>query len=105
MKPLIWGIPEAEYFSRQDWTTQIALNRRGKFRFSRKRIERWYRSSRPFAKRLGDATKAVQGGLQALHHFGGDLVRRRQQVGIIEGVVLEPENIEIDLVAAEQGRQ
>src|SRR5882724_7017579 len=23
IKPLIWGIPEEEYFSRQDWTTQI----------------------------------------------------------------------------------
>jgi hypothetical protein len=26
MKPLIWGDQKAEYFSRQDWTTQIALN-------------------------------------------------------------------------------
>jgi hypothetical protein len=36
MKQLIWGIPEAEYFSRQIWTTQITLRLLGKFRFWRR---------------------------------------------------------------------
>jgi hypothetical protein len=35
-KPLIWGYYEAEYFSGEDWTTQIALNGLRKFVFSRK---------------------------------------------------------------------
>jgi hypothetical protein len=33
---VIWAIRKAEYFSRQDWTTQINLNRQRKFVFSRK---------------------------------------------------------------------
>jgi hypothetical protein len=33
MKQLIWGIPEAIYFSRQVWTTQITLRLLGKISF------------------------------------------------------------------------
>jgi hypothetical protein len=33
---VIWGIRKAEYFLRQDWTTQIRLNRRGKSAFWRR---------------------------------------------------------------------
>jgi hypothetical protein len=31
MMLLIWGFDKAEYFSRNDWTTQISLNRLTKF--------------------------------------------------------------------------
>src|SRR2546430_8156313 len=34
-KPLIWGRHKAKYFSRRDWTTQIALNHLTKSRFTR----------------------------------------------------------------------
>src|SRR6266446_3040917 len=35
-----------------------------------------------------DFAEAVERGFQVLDDFGGDLVRRRQQVGIVERVVL-----------------
>ena len=33
--PLIWGQRKAEYFSLEDWTTQISLIRLAKFDFAR----------------------------------------------------------------------
>src|SRR6266478_3934628 len=35
-KPLIWGPGKAKSFSRQDWTTQISLNRLAKLGFTRR---------------------------------------------------------------------
>jgi len=47
-------------------------------------------------------TEAVECGLQVFDDFGGDLIGRRQQVGVVERVVLEPEDVEIDLVAGDK---
>jgi hypothetical protein len=35
---LIWGLGEAKYFLKQDWTGQISLNCFNKFRYARKRL-------------------------------------------------------------------
>jgi hypothetical protein len=40
--------------------------------------------------------------LQILHDFGGNLVRRRQSVHVVEALVLEPEDVHVELVALEQ---
>ncbi|HEY1430321.1 MAG TPA: hypothetical protein VGF39_01605 [Stellaceae bacterium] len=45
-----------------------------------------------------DLAEAVERRFQILDDFGRDLVGRRQQVGIVERVVLEPENVKIDPV-------
>jgi len=49
-----------------------------------------------------DFAEAVECGFQVLDDFGGDLVRRRQKVRIVERIVLEPENVEIDLVTGDE---
>src|SRR6266566_7672693 len=47
-----------------------------------------------------DFAEAVERRLQILDDFGGNLVRRRQEVGVVERVVLEPGDVEIDFVAS-----
>jgi hypothetical protein len=37
-KSLVWGLKEANYFSRHDWTTQITLKRLDKSDFTRTRF-------------------------------------------------------------------
>ena len=49
-----------------------------------------------------DLAEVVESGFQVLDGFGGDLVRRRQEIGVVERVVLEPENVEVDLVAGDE---
>jgi len=49
-----------------------------------------------------DFAEAVECRFEVLDDFGGDLVGRREQVGIVERVVLEPEDVEIDLVAGDE---
>jgi hypothetical protein len=44
-KPLIWGQRKAEYFSSNDWTTQISLNRLMNFIFARRRFSEHFRWS------------------------------------------------------------
>jgi hypothetical protein len=43
--------------------------------------------------------KSLQRALQAFDDFRRHFVRRRQQVGVVEGVVFKPKDVEIDLVA------
>jgi len=47
----------------------------------------------------GDLTETIERGFEVLDDLGGDLIGRRQQVGVVERVVLEPEDVEVDLVA------
>src|ERR1700730_806916 len=61
--------------------------------------------SGPFAKRLRHVAESIKRRLQTFDDFGRDLVRRWQEVGIVERVVFEPEDVEIDLVARQQGLQ
>jgi hypothetical protein len=49
-----------------------------------------------------DFAEAIERGFQIFDDFGGDLVGGRQQVGVVERVVLEPEDIEIELVAGDE---
>jgi hypothetical protein len=49
-----------------------------------------------------DLAEALKGRFQALDDLGGDLVRRRQQIRVIQAVVLQPEDVEVDLVAPDQ---
>lgn len=49
-----------------------------------------------------DLAEALKRRFQALDNFCRNFVGRRQQVGIVERVVLEPEDIEIDLVALDE---
>jgi hypothetical protein len=46
--------------------------------------------------------KACERRLEALDDFRRDLVGRGQEVGIVESVVFEPEEVEIELVARDQ---
>ncbi len=50
-------------------------------------------------KARGDLAEAIERGFQALDNLSSDLIGRRQQVRIVKAVVLQPENIEVDLVA------
>ena len=59
-------------------------------------------SARLFAKRGGDVAEAVERRLQVFDDLGRDFIGRRQQIGIVERVILEPEDVEIDLVARQQ---
>ena len=52
--PLIWGKRKAEYFFRQDWTTQISLIRLANFDFTRKWFGQSFR---------GDASASNYDGL------------------------------------------
>src|SRR5205807_716879 len=54
----------------------------------------------PYPRR--NAAETLQSGFQALDDFGGDLVWRRQAVGVLEARVLEPEDVEVELVALDQ---
>jgi hypothetical protein len=49
-----------------------------------------------------DLAEAGERRFQVLDDFGGNLVRRRQQVRVVERVVFEPEDVEIDLVAGDE---
>src|SRR5437016_11155624 len=49
-----------------------------------------------------DFAEAVERRLQILDDFGGNLVGGRQEVGVVERVVLEPEDVEVDLVASDE---
>jgi hypothetical protein len=41
-------------------------------------------------------------GLQVLYNLGGDDVWWREVRGIFEGIVFEPEDVEVDLIAVEK---
>jgi hypothetical protein len=45
-----------------------------------------------------DLAEAVECGFHVLYNFVG----RREQIGVVERVILEPENVEIDLVAGDE---
>src|ERR1700681_3340535 len=100
---MIWGEREAEYFCKQDWTAQISLKSRNKSTCGRTATRHTCRSDRPLAKRFCHIAEAVERQLQAFHDLGRDFVGGRQQIGIVERVILDPENVEIDLVACQQG--
>jgi hypothetical protein len=67
-------------------------------------VRRRKRSQRPLAERLGYVAEAVERGLQTFDNFGCDFVGRRQQIGIVERVIFDPEDIEIDLSRLEAWR-
>src|SRR5215813_995816 len=46
--------------------------------------------------------ESLQRRFQALHDLRGDFFRRRQEVRVVEGIVLQPEDIEVDLFALDQ---
>jgi hypothetical protein len=48
---------------------------------------------------LGDQGELVEGGLQVLDDFGGDYVGGGEIGGILQAVVLEPEDVQAGLVA------
>jgi hypothetical protein len=56
------------------------------------------------AQRVRHPPEPFQRPLQILHDLRRNFLRRRQQVGIIKGIVLEPEDIEVDLVAGDEVR-
>ena len=61
------------------------------------------------AIRLGIAERGrhrpepLQSIFEALDDLSGDHVRRRQEIGIVQSVILQPEDIQVELVAGEQG--
>ena len=63
------------------------------------------RSNRTFAQCLGHVAETIERQFQAFDNLGGNFIRRRRQIGIVERVILDPEDIEIDLVAGQQGFQ
>jgi hypothetical protein len=58
--------------------------------------------SRFFAQLPGNAFKLLQRGFQVFDDFGGDDIRRGQVGGIFQGLVAQPEDVEIDFVAGDQ---
>jgi hypothetical protein len=58
--PLIWGKRKAEYFFRQDWTTQITLIRFDKFDFACKRKIRSIGIARGERGRLAQGNSATK---------------------------------------------
>ena len=49
-----------------------------------------------------DLLKAIERRFQVLDDLGGDLVGRRQQIGVVQRVILEPEDVEVHLVARDK---
>src|SRR5258706_14123105 len=104
---MICPTAKAEYFCEGGWTGNSSGNPSGKSVALEASVNhavlRDTRSNRPLAKRLGHVAEAVERGLQTFDDFGRDFVGWRQQIGIVERVILYPENVEIDLVPRQQG--
>ena len=64
-----------------------------------------FRSNRPLAERIGYVPEAVERRLKTLDDFCRDFVRGRQQIRVVERMILHPEDVEIDLVARREGLQ